>query len=235
LLVVENIHTYYGNIHAVKGISFEVKQGTITTLIGANGAGKSTTIKTICGLLHPKEGSILLNGQPIHMLDASKMVSLGIGYVPEGRRVFPVLTIDENLDMGAYTRKDKAEIAKDKEKMYKLFPVLEKRKKQLAGSLSGGEQQMLAIARAIMSKPKLLIMDEPSLGLAPLLVKQVFEIIKDLNKRGMTILLCEQNARGALKIADYGVVMETGKVIFADTSKALQENSIVQESFLGVA
>jgi branched-chain amino acid transport system ATP-binding protein len=235
LLVVENIHTYYGNIHAVKGISFEVKQGTITTLIGANGAGKSTTIKTICGLLHPKEGSILLNGKPIHMLDASKMVSLGIGYVPEGRRVFPVLTIDENLDMGAYTRKDKTEIAKDKEKMYKLFPVLEKRKKQLAGSLSGGEQQMLAIARAIMSRPKLLIMDEPSLGLAPLLVKQVFEIIKDLNKRGMTILLCEQNARGALKIADYGVVMETGKVIFADTSKALQENSIVQESFLGVA
>jgi branched-chain amino acid transport system ATP-binding protein len=235
LLVVENIHTYYGNIHAVKGISFEVKQGTITTLIGANGAGKSTTIKTICGLLHPREGSILLNNQPIHKLDADKVVTLGIGYVPEGRRVFPVLTIDENLDMGAYTRNDKAEIAKDKEKMYKLFPVLERRKKQLAGSLSGGEQQMLAIARAIMSKPKLLIMDEPSLGLAPLLVKQVFEIIKDLNNRGMTILLCEQNARGALKIADYGVVMETGKVIFADTSKALQANTIVQESFLGVA
>ncbi len=235
MLVVENIHTYYGNIHAVKGISFEVKQGTITTLIGANGAGKSTTIKTICGLLHPREGSILLNNQPIHKLDADKVVTLGIGYVPEGRRVFPVLTIDENLDMGAYTRKDKTEIAKDKEKMYKLFPILERRKKQMAGSLSGGEQQMLAIARAIMSKPKLLIMDEPSLGLAPLLVKQVFEIIKDLNKRGMTILLCEQNARGALKIADYGVVMETGKVIFADTSKALQENKIVQESFLGVA
>jgi branched-chain amino acid transport system ATP-binding protein len=235
LLVVENIHTYYGNIHAVKGISFEVKQGTITTLIGANGAGKSTTIKTICGLLHPREGSILLNGQPIHKLDADKVVTLGIGYVPEGRRVFPVLTIDENLDMGAYTRKDKAEITEDKEKMYKLFPILERRKKQMAGSLSGGEQQMLAIARAIMSKPRLIIMDEPSLGLAPLLVKQVFEIIKDLKKRGMTVLLCEQNARGALKIADYGVVMETGKVIFADTSKALQENTIVQESFLGVA
>jgi branched-chain amino acid transport system ATP-binding protein len=235
LLVVENIHTYYGNIHAVKGISFEVKQGAITTLIGANGAGKSTTIKTICGLLHPREGSILLNGQPIHKLDADKVVTLGIGYVPEGRRVFPVLTIDENLDMGAYTRKDKAGIAEDKEKMYKLFPILERRKKQMAGSLSGGEQQMLAIARAIMSKPKLIIMDEPSLGLAPLLVKQVFEIIKDLNKRGMTVLLCEQNARGALKIADYGVVMETGKVIFADTSKALQANTIVQESFLGVA
>lgn len=234
MLTVENIHTYYGNIHAVKGVSFKIEQGTITTLIGANGAGKSTTIKTICGLLHPKEGSILLNDQPIHKLDADKVVTLGIGYVPEGRRVFPVLTVDENLDMGAYTRNDKLEIAKDKEKMYDLFPVLNKRKKQLAGSLSGGEQQMLAIARAIMSKPRLLIMDEPSLGLAPLLVKQVFEIIKDLNKRGMTILLCEQNARGALKIADFGVVMETGKVIFADTSKALQENPIIQEAFLGV-
>ena len=165
MLVVDNIHTYYGNIHAVKGVSFKIEQGTITTLIGANGAGKSTTIKTICGLLHPKEGSILLNGQPIHKLDADKVVTLGIGYVPEGRRVFPVLTVDENLDMGAYTRNDKAGIARDKEKMYELFPVLNERKKQFAGSLSGGEQQMLAIARAIMSNPKLLIMDEPSLGL----------------------------------------------------------------------
>lgn len=234
MLVVENIHTYYGNIHAVKGVSFKIEQGTITTLIGANGAGKSTTIKTICGLLHPKEGSIHLNGTPIHKLDANKVVSMGIGYVPEGRRVFPVLTIDENLDMGAYSRKDDSEIAKDKEKMYELFPVLNERKKQFAGSLSGGEQQMLAIARAIMSKPNLLIMDEPSLGLAPLLVKQVFEIIKDLNKQGITILLCEQNARGALKIADFGVVMETGKVIFADSSKSLQENPIIQEAFLGV-
>jgi branched-chain amino acid transport system ATP-binding protein len=234
LLAVDNIHTYYGNIHAVKGVSFKIEQGTITTLIGANGAGKSTTIKTICGLLHPREGSIFLNGQPIHNLEADKVVTLGIGYVPEGRRVFPVLTVDENLDMGAYTRNDKAGIAQDKEKMYELFPVLNNRKKQFAGSLSGGEQQMLAIARAIMSKPKLLIMDEPSLGLAPLLVKQVFEIIKDLKDRGMTILLCEQNARGALKIADYGVVMETGKVIFSDTSCALQENPIIQEAFLGV-
>jgi branched-chain amino acid transport system ATP-binding protein len=234
LLVVENIHTYYGNIHAVKGVSFKIKQGTITTLIRANGAGKSTTIKTICGLLHPKEGSILLNDQPIHKLDAEKAVRMGIGYVPEGRRVFNMLTIDENLDMGAYTRKDKTEIMKDKEQMYDLFPVLNKRKKQFAGSLSGGEQQMLAIARAIMSRPKLLIMDEPSLGLAPLLVKQVFGIIKNLKEKGMTILLCEQNARGALKIADYGVVMETGKVIYADTSKALQENPIIQKSFLGV-
>lgn len=234
MLIVENIHTYYGNIHAVNGVSFKIEQGTITTLIGANGAGKSTTIKTICGLLHPKEGSILLNGQPIHKFDADRVVTLGIGYVPEGRRVFPVLTIDENLDIGAYTRKDNSEIAKDKEKMYELFPVLGRRKKQFAGSLSGGEQQMLAIARAIMSQPKLLIMDEPSLGLAPLLVKQVFEICKDLNKQGITILVCEQNAHGALKIADYGVVMETGKVIFTDSSKALQENPIIQEAFLGV-
>ena len=235
MLVVENIHTYYGNIHAVKGVSFTIEKGSVTTLIGSNGAGKSTTIKTICGLLHPKQGSIHLNGEAIHKLDAEKIVSRGIGYVPEGRRVFSVLTIDENLDMGAYSRKDTAEIAKDKQQLYQLFPVLEKRKKQFAGSLSGGEQQMLAIARAIMSKPTLLIMDEPSLGLAPLLVKQVFEIIKDLKKKGMTILLCEQNARGALQVADYGVVMETGKVIFSDTSKALQANPIIQKAFLGVA
>jgi len=234
LLVVENIHTYYGNIHAVKGVSFKIEKGTVTTLIGANGAGKSTIIKTICGLLHPKEGTIYLNGKPIHKLDAEKIVGLGIGYVPEGRRVFSVLTIDENLDMGAYSRNDKDNILKDKHELYDLFPVLEKRKNQLAGSLSGGEQQMLAVARAIMSKPKLLLMDEPSLGLAPLLVKQIFEIIRDLKRKGMTILLCEQNARGALQVADYGVVMETGKVIFMDTSKALQANPIVQKSFLGV-
>jgi len=235
LLTVDNIQTYYGNIHAVRGVSFKIEQGTVTTLIGANGAGKSTTIKTICGLLHPKEGSIFLNDQPIHKLDADKVVTLGIGYVPEGRRVFPVLTVDENLDIGAYSRNDTSEIAKDKDQMYELFPVLDRRRKQFAGSLSGGEQQMLAIARAIMSKPKLLIMDEPSLGLAPLLVKQVFEIITNLKNKGITVLLCEQNARGALKIADYGVVMETGKVIFSDTSKNLQANPIIQKAYLGVA
>lgn len=235
MLTVDNIQTYYGNIHAVRGVSFKIEQGTVTTLIGANGAGKSTTIKTICGLLHPKEGSIFLNDQPIHKLDADKVVTLGIGYVPEGRRVFPVLTVDENLDIGAYSRNDTSEIAKDKDQMYELFPVLDRRRKQFAGSLSGGEQQMLAIARAIMSKPKLLIMDEPSLGLAPLLVKQVFEIITNLKNKGITVLLCEQNARGALKIADYGVVMETGKVIFSDTSKNLQANPIIQKAYLGVA
>jgi branched-chain amino acid transport system ATP-binding protein len=235
MIVVENLHVYYGDIHAVKGISFEVKQGLITTLIGANGAGKSTTIKTICGLLHPKEGKILLNNKPIQKLRADQLVHLGIGYVPEGRRVFPVLTIDENLDMGAYRRSDKLEIGKDKEKMYEMFPALKGRKEQLAGSLSGGEQQMLAIGRALMSRPKLLIMDEPSLGLAPILVNTVFETIAELNREGMTILLSEQNARAALKIAHYGVVMETGNLRFTDTSKALQNNKIVQDTYLGLA
>ena len=235
MLIVNNIHTYYGNIQAIKGVSFQIDEGTITTLIGANGAGKSTTIKSICGLLHPIKGSIIFNDQPIHEMDAEKIVRLGVGYVPEGRRVFNVLTVDENLDMGAYTRDVDSEIKKDKERMYEMFPILDERKKQFAGSLSGGEQQMLAIARAIMSKPKLLIMDEPSLGLAPLLVKQVFEIITELKNQGITILLCEQNARGALKIADYGIVLEVGKVIYADSSKTLQANPIIQKAYLGVA
>ena len=189
MIRVENLHTYYGNIHAVKGISFEVRKGEITALIGANGAGKSTTIKTICGLLHPRDGTIMLNEAPIQKLSADQVIRLGVGLVPEGRRVFPVLTVDENLDMGAYLRSDKSGIAADKEKMYKTFPRLADRRKQLAGSLSGGEQQMLAVARALMSRPQLLLMDEPSLGFAPLLVKQVFEIISELNKKGMTILL----------------------------------------------
>ena len=234
MIIVENLHTYYGNIHAVKGISFEVRKGEITALIGANGAGKSTTIKTICGLLHPRDGKILLNDVPIQKMGADQIVRLGVGLVPEGRRVFPVLTVDENLDMGAYHRSDKSEIAKDKEQMYKTFPRLTDRRKQLAGSLSGGEQQMLAIARALMSRPQLLLMDEPSLGLAPLLVKQVFAIIAELNEKGMTILLSEQNAHSALRIAHHGIVMETGKVRFADTAKALRENSVVQQAYLGV-
>ncbi|HUH95971.1 MAG TPA: ABC transporter ATP-binding protein [Anaerolineales bacterium] len=234
MIEVEDLHIYYGHIHAVKGISFQARPGEITTLIGANGAGKSTTIKTICGLLHPRRGTISLDGTPIHKMEANQIVRLGVGLVPEGRRVFSVLTVDENLEMGAYHRSDNSEIVQDKEKMYVMFPPLATRRKQLAGSLSGGEQQMLAIARALMSRPHLLVMDEPSLGLAPLLVKQVFEIITRLNQEGMTILLTEQNARAALKIAHHGVVMETGKVVYADTAKALQENPVVQQSYLGV-
>ncbi len=234
MLIIENLHTYYGDIHAVKGISFHIKQGTITTLIGANGAGKSTTIKTIVGLLRPRSGSIIFEGKPIHKLVADEVVRLGIGYVPEGRRIFPALSVDENLEIGAFIRKDKKEIALDKQKMYDLFPAIKDRKKQMAGSLSGGEQQMLAVGRALMSRPKLLIMDEPSLGLAPILVRTVFKIITELNKQGMTILLSEQNARAALKIANFGVVMETGTIRFSDTAQALQKNAIVQEAFLGI-
>ncbi len=233
MIAVENLHIYYGHIHAVKGISFQVQECQITALIGANGAGKSTTIKTICGLLHPREGSILLNGTPIQKLSADKVVALGVGYVPEGRRVFPVLTVDENLDIGAFHRNDQAAIEQDKARMYEMFPALKGREKQLAGSLSGGEQQMLAIARALMSKPKLLVMDEPSLGLGPKLVRRVFEIVAELNHQGMTILLSEQNARGALKIAHQGIVMETGRVRFADAAAALRSNAIVQRAYLG--
>jgi branched-chain amino acid transport system ATP-binding protein len=234
MIAVENLHVYYGNIHAIKGVSFEVRKGEITALIGANGAGKSTIIKSICGLINPREGKILLNGSPIQRMSADQVVRLGVGLVPEGRRVFPVLTVDENLEIGAYGRSDKLGIAQDKEKMYETFPRLKDRQKQYAGSLSGGEQQMLAIARALMSKPQLLLMDEPSLGLAPLLVKQVFGIISELNKEGLTILLSEQNARSALTIAHRGIVMETGKVRFANTAKVLQENSVVQQAYLGV-
>jgi branched-chain amino acid transport system ATP-binding protein len=234
MMVVESLHTYYGNIHAVKGVSFEVRQGEITAIIGANGAGKSTSIKTICGLLHPRSGRIILHNSPIQRLSADQIVRRGVGYVPEGRRVFPVLTVDENLDIGAYHRSDAAEISRDKEQMYEIFPKLKDRRKQLAGSLSGGEQQMLAIARALMSRPELLLMDEPSLGLAPILVRQVFEIIVDLNKQGLTILLSEQNARGALRIAHHGIVMETGKIRFDGTGQSLQENPVVQHAYLGV-
>ncbi len=235
MLTLDNVHIYYGHIHAVKGISFEVRAGEITTIIGANGAGKSTTIKAICGLVHPRQGAIYLNGQPIHRLPAYKVVQHGIGYVPEGRRVFPVLTVDENLEMGAYHRSDPDGVAQDKARMYELFPALKGRERQLAGSLSGGEQQMLAIARALMSKPQILIMDEPSLGLAPMLVQHVFEIIVELNRQGITILLSEQNARAALKIAHHGVVLETGRIRFMDTAEALRENPVVQHAYLGIA
>jgi len=234
MISVQDLHVYYGNIHAIKGVSFEVAEGEITVLIGANGAGKSTIIRSIMGLLNPRAGKILLKGTPIQRMSANEVVRRGVGLVPEGRRVFPVLTVDENLDVGAYARSDTQGIAQDKERMYATFPHLQERRKQYAGSLSGGEQQQLAIARALMSKPHLLLMDEPSLGLAPLLVKQVFGIISELNKQGLTIFLSEQNARGALAIAHHGIVMETGKVIFSDTARALRENSVVQHAYLGV-
>lgn len=235
MLALDNVHIYYGRIHAVKGISFEAREGEITAIIGANGAGKSTTIKSICGLIHPQQGEIRMDGEAIQGLASNKLVSRGVGYVPEGRRIFPVLTLEENLEMGAYHRKDTAEIEKDKARMFDMFPALKGREKQLAGSLSGGEQQMLAIARALMARPKILIMDEPSLGLAPMLVQHVFEIISELNRQGITVLLSEQNARGALKIAHHGIVLETGKVRFADTAVALRENSVVQHAYLGAA
>jgi branched-chain amino acid transport system ATP-binding protein len=235
MLTLKDVHVYYGRIHAVKGISFEAADGEITAIIGANGAGKSTTIKAICGLIHPREGEIRLGGEPIHRLPANKLVQRGIGYVPEGRRVFPVLTLEENLEMGAYHVSDLAEVERDKARMFELFPSLKGRNKQLAGSLSGGEQQMLAIARALMSNPKMLVMDEPSLGLAPMLVQHVFEIIAELNRQGITIVLSEQNARGALKIAHRGIVMETGRIRFADTAEALRENRAVQQAYLGAA
>lgn len=235
MLALDNVHIYYGRIHAVKGISFEAREGEITAIIGANGAGKSTTIKSICGLIHPQQGEIRMDGEAIQGLASNKLVSRGVGYVPEGRRIFPVLTLEENLEMGAYHRKDTAGIEKDKARMFDVFPALKGREKQLAGSLSGGEQQMLAIARALMARPKILIMDEPSLGLAPMLVQHVFEIISELNRQGITVLLSEQNARGALKIAHHGIVLETGKVRFADTAAALRENSVVQHAYLGAA
>jgi len=234
MINVEDLHVYYGNIHAIKGVSFEVLTGEVTALIGANGAGKSTIIKSICGLLNPRRGRILLDGTPIQRMSADQVVRLGVGLVPEGRRVFPVLTVDENLDVGAFRRSDRKGIAVDRERIYQTFPLLKERRKQYAGSLSGGEQQTLSIARALMSRPRLLLMDEPSLGLAPLLVKQVFEIISELNKEGLTIFLSEQNARGALAIAHHGIVMESGRVRFFDAATSLQENPVVQHAYLGV-
>jgi len=234
MLKVDNLHAYYGHIHAVKGISFEVQKGEILTLIGANGAGKSTTIKTILGILKPRQGDVILNGRSIRGLRPEKIVTLGVGYVPEGRRVFPVMTVEENLEIGAYYRCDRAEIERDKKRMFEIFPVLGERRTQLAGSLSGGEQQMLAIARALMSRPQLILMDEPSLGLAPLLVEHLFEVISELNRQGTTILLSEQNARGALQIAHHGVVLETGRIALRGTAEELRENEEVQRTYMGV-
>ena len=233
MLEVKNLHVSYGMIDAVKGIDFQVNDGEIVSLIGANGAGKTTTMNTLSGLLKAKEGTILLDGKDLSKVKANKIVGMGLVQVPEGRRVFTQMSVEENLQLGAYLRHDKSEIAKDFRHVYELFPRLEERKKQLAGTLSGGEQQMLAMARALMSKPKVLLMDEPSMGLSPLLVKEIFAIIKDINKAGTTIFVVEQNAKMALEIADHAYVMETGKIVLSGTGKELAASSEVQKAYLG--
>lgn len=234
LLKIENLHTYYGHIHALKGINLEVEEGEIVTLIGANGAGKSTTLRTISGLVRPREGTIIFNGQPIGGIPAHKIVGLGISQAPEGRQIFSTLTVTENLNMGAYTLGgDKQRIEANRERVFSLFPRLEERKNQLGGTLSGGEQQMLTIGRALMAHPKLLLLDEPSLGLAPLLVKLIFETIHEINARGVTVLLVEQNARAALKIAHRGYVLETGRVVLAGKAADLLNDERVRKAYLG--
>lgn len=235
MLKVNDIDVYYGHIHALKGVSLNVEEGEIVTLIGANGAGKTTLLNTLSGLLRPKNGTIEYMGKSIVGLPAQQIVRDGIIHVPEGRRVFAEMTVEENLLLGAFLRKDSQQVKKDMEKVYEIFPRLEERKKQQSGTLSGGEQQMLAIGRALMSKPKLLLLDEPSMGLAPILVQTIFEIIQEINNDGTTVLLVEQNAHMALSIADRGYVIETGKVVISGTSKELQESELVREAYLGGA
>jgi branched-chain amino acid transport system ATP-binding protein len=233
LLELDNVKTYYGNIRALKGISIEVNEGEIVCLIGGNGAGKSTTLMTISGVLTPVDGDILYQGQSIVSVRPDNIVQMGICQVPEGRMIFPLLTVMENLDLGAYLRKDKAGIKEDFEKVFELFPVLRERSNQAGGTLSGGEQQMLAIGRALMAHPKLLLLDEPSLGLAPILVDTIFEIIREINKQGTTILLVEQNAQLALQFSHRGYVIETGEIALADTSTELLNNDQVKKAYLG--
>ncbi|MCI6159623.1 MAG: ABC transporter ATP-binding protein [Selenomonadaceae bacterium] len=233
MLKIDNINVYYGAIHALKGISLEVYPGEIVTLIGANGAGKSTTLRTISGLLKPKDGSILFEGKNIAGVKAHKIVNEGISQVPEGRRVFAEMSVMENLELGAFTRKDKDGIKKDLKMVFERFPRLEERKKQIAGTLSGGEQQMLAMGRALMSRPKLLLLDEPSMGLAPLLIKEIFHIIEDIHKEGTTILLVEQNANMALSIANRAYVLETGRITISGDAKKLAASEDIRKAYLG--
>ena len=232
ILKVDNINVYYGAIHAIKGISFEVNEGEVVTLIGANGAGKSTTLQTVSGLLHSRTGSIEFAGENLAKIPPHLIVRKGLAQVPEGRRIFQQMSVEENLEMGAYTR-DKSELEGDLEMVYKQFPRLLERRRQIAGTLSGGEQQMLAIGRALMSHPKLLMLDEPSMGLAPILVEQIFDIIRQLNEAGTTILLVEQNAQMALSVAHRAYVMETGKITLSGTGKELAESDQVRKAYLG--
>jgi branched-chain amino acid transport system ATP-binding protein len=234
LLELENVHTYYGNIHALKGISITVDEAEIVTLIGGNGAGKSTTLKTISGLLHPRPGAIRLAGEDLTKYKAHEVVMKGIVQVPEGRQVFARLTVVENLEMGAFIQKDKKKIAADMERVFTLFPRLKERRSQLGGTLSGGEQQMLATGRAMMADPKILLLDEPSMGLAPVLVDSIFDTIQELHRTGTTILLVEQNARAALTVADRGYVLQTGEIIISGTAEELRNNQIIQKAYLGI-
>ena len=231
----KNIQTFYGNIQALKGVTIEVAEGEIITLIGANGAGKTTTLMAVCGIVPPRLGEIFFMGEPITGMEPDRIVSLGICQVPEGRRIFPYLSVVENLDMGAFLRNDKSEIKRDMEYIFDLFPILAERRHQAGGTLSGGEQQMLAISRALMAKPKLLLLDEPSLGLAPLIVKKIFEIISKINaENNTTIFLVEQNANLALKVAARGYVMENGRITLTDSSKNLLANEEVKKAYLGL-
>ena len=232
-LEVDDIHTYYGNIHALKGISVTVNAGEIVTLIGANGAGKTTTLKTISALLRPRRGVVRFNGERIDQLPPHRVVELGICQAPEGRRVFSRMTVEENLEMGAFARRDRAEVAQDRERVFTLFPRLKERLRQKGGTLSGGEQQMLAIGRALMARPKVLLLDEPSMGLAPVLVETIFQTIEDINRQGTTILLVEQNAHMALTVAARGYVLESGRIVAEAPAKELAESELVRKTYLG--
>ena len=233
MLEVKDLHVYYGMIHAIKGVSFEVGEGEIIALIGANGAGKTTILHTVSGLLHPKQGSILFEGKELTKVPAHKVVGLGMAQVPEGRRVFSQMSVLQNLKMGAYTRSDKDEIEETLSRVYKRFPRLEERRNQPAGTLSGGEQQMLAMGRALMSHPKIILMDEPSMGLSPILVNEIFDIIKSVNESGTTVLLVEQNAKKALNIADRAYVLETGTIAMSGRAQDLMNDDAVKKAYLG--
>ncbi len=233
LLELRDVHAYYGNIHALKGISLTVDLGEIVTLIGANGAGKSTTLKTISGLLRPRQGEILFDGERIDAIPSHQIVSLGISQSPEGRRIFPRMSVRENLEMGAFVRPKGAELDQDFERVFTLFPRLRERRTQLGGTLSGGEQQMLAIGRALMARPKLILLDEPSMGLAPILVEQIFQIVRDINAQGTTVLLVEQNALMALSLAQRGYILQTGEIVLSDAASALAKNPEVKKAYLG--
>lgn len=233
MLKIEDLHVYYGMIHAIKGLSFEVNEGEVITLIGANGAGKTTTLHTVTGLLKPQSGRIIFEGNDLVKTPAHKIVEMGMAHVPEGRRIFQNLTVLQNLILGAYTKKDKDETAKTLEQVYKRFPRLKERSGQIAGTLSGGEQQMLAMGRALMSKPRIILMDEPSMGLSPLLVTEIFDIIKSISASGTTVLLVEQNAKKALSVADRAYVLETGKIVLEGSAKELMNDPSVKKAYLG--